>query len=379
MRLSFEPWLDLLPADPRPWILESGEPEARFVALAELCGDRGEGAEARRARKAVHADSASRELVARLPDWERETRVSGHNSPGFAPNLLMLLADRGAGPGDHPEIERILDQMLRHQDAEGRFQSFGRWPGQDVPVWGALLCDTHAIVEVLVRFGRGGDGRVARALACMAGDLAATAQGRGWPCVADPVSGFRGPGRTGDICPQVTLEALRTFARLPASKRPRGLLDAARSLTGVWLARGRDKPYLFGHGRQFKAVKWPAFWYGVLGVLDALSRYPRLWSGPAAKDEDRRAVAEMMACLAAYNVGPDGLVTPRSCYKGFESMSFGQKKLPSAFATALVCAVLRRLSPLAPQARAVDVSLLGSSKGGSGRPMPPRATARARS
>jgi hypothetical protein len=34
------------------------------------------------------------------------------------------------------------------------------------------------------------------------------------------------------------------------------------------------------------------------------------------------------------------MVTPRSCYKGFEDYSFGQKKKPSPWATARVCGLL---------------------------------------
>jgi len=35
------------------------------------------------------------------------------------------------------------------------------------------------------------------------------------------------------------------------------------------------------------------------------------------------------------------MVTPRSCFKGFEAYSFGQKKVPSPWATARSCGILR--------------------------------------
>ena len=72
----------------------------------------------------------------------------------------------------------------------------------------------------------------------MAADLTATTQGRAWPCLPHPVTGFRGPGRTGDCCPQVTLEALRTFARLPRRQRPDGLLAVARVALRAWRVAG---------------------------------------------------------------------------------------------------------------------------------------------
>jgi hypothetical protein len=370
--LPREPWLRLLPADPRPWLLDSGEPASRWVTLTELLDRDRKDAEVRAAKRALIADRGTRELIARLPDWEKETVASGHNSPNYAPNILHLLADMGLASGDARPVDRFLDQLAAHQDEAGRFQVLGRWRGQAKPHWGALLCDSHIIADALVRFGRADDPGTRRALDLMAADLASTAQGLGWPCIPDPVTKFRGPGRRTDFCPQVTLEALRTFARVPAALQPRGILDAARTSLRAWQLRGDEKPYLFGHGRQFKTVKWPAFWYGALWLLDALSMYPGLWRGRSARPEDRRAIAEIAACLVAYNVDPDGKVTPRSCFKGFERFSFGQKKAPSAFATARLCVVLRRLGSLAEDIAAVDVRALASSKGGKGTAVPPQ-------
>ena len=53
-------------------------------------------------------------------------------------------------------------------------------------------------------------------------------------------------------------------------------------------------------------------------------------------------------------------------------VSLGQKKRPSPFATAHLCAVLRRFEDLADDIAAVDVTLLTSSKGGTGLALPPR-------
>jgi len=163
--------------------------------------------------------------------------------------------------------------------------------------------------------------------------------------------------------------------------RPAWLPDAARVSLRAWLERGREKPYMFGHGRQFKQVKWPATWYNALTVLDAVGRYPELWTvcgaeeGSGAKAEEVRAIAEIAACLIAYNVDPaSGTVTPRSCYQGFDEFSFGQKKEPSPFATARILAGLARVADLAEAIVAVDVRALTSSKGGSGVAIPPGRT-----
>jgi hypothetical protein len=123
----------------------------------------------------------------------------------------------------------------------------------------------------------------------------------------------------------VTLQALRTFARLPAVDQPAGLLDVARVSLRAWRMRGVEKPYQFGHGRTFKIVKWPPTWYGAYALLDTAGRYPQLWHGADADPADVRSLAELAACLVAYNVSPEGTVIPRSTYRGFETFSFGQK------------------------------------------------------
>ncbi|MGE5288617.1 MAG: hypothetical protein ACM3ML_15750 [Micromonosporaceae bacterium] len=364
-------WAQLLGGNPVRWLLDCGEPAARWVTLtAVLDRDSGD-PDVQDAHRDVVADPATKNLAARLPDWTSGDRLSGHNNPSFAPNLLNLLADMGVGAGDFEETERLLDAMLAHQEPSGRFPSYGAIRGTEEPVWGALLCDSHAVLEVLVRFGREHDAGVESGLRRMAADITGTAQGRAWPCLPHSTQGWRGPGRKNDFCPMVTLQALRTFARVPPHLQPGGLLDVARVALRAWRVRAMEKPYMFGHGRQFKTVKWPPTWYGAYAVLDALGRYPKLWRAADSDPADARAVAELAACLVAYNVSADGTVTPRSTYRGFEAWSFGQKKQPSPFATALLLAVLHRIDDLAPAAADVDVRALTSSKGGHGLAVPP--------
>lgn len=357
--------------DPTRWILDCGEPAARWALLTGVLDRAGDDEEVVAAHHEVLADAGTQDLVDRLPDWEGGVPLSGHDSPKFAPNLLNLLADLGLTAGDSPRADRVLELMLAHQDGDGRFLSYAPPRGDEVAVWGSLLCDSHAVVEVLVRYGHGQDRRVRAGLARMAEDLTETAQGWAWPCRPDPVTGFRGPGRKSDFCPQVTLEALRAHARLPEHERPAGLLDVARVALRAWERRGSQKPYMFGHGKAFKTVKWPPTWYRAHSLLDTLGRYPGLWRGPDASPVDRRSLAELAACLIAYNLGEDGRVVPRSTYRGFEAFSFGQKKVPSAFATAQLLTVLHRLDDLAPDAGNIEVTALAGSKGGTGQVVPP--------
>ena len=357
--------------DPMPWLLASAESYAAWAALTGLMS--ADDAAIDSAHAAVLADAEVGQLLVDLPGWG-DSDFPGHHSPQFLPNRLNLLADMGVGAGDDDRVETLLDEMLCHQAPDGRFLAFGRYPSGAEAEWGSLPCDTNAITDVLLRFGRGADPRVQRALDRIVADAASTPQGRAWQCVSEPVSKFRGPGRKADACPQVTLEGLRAISHLEPAARPDWVLAAARTPLEVWRRRTDERPYMFGHGFQFKSVKWPNFWYDVLWVLETVGRYPGLWRGSRAREADRQSLAEMAACLIAYNFdgGQDGRVIPRRTYRGFERLSFGQKAKPSPFATARALIALARLAELAEEIASVDVLALPSSKGGTGSPLPPK-------
>ncbi len=331
-----EAWLSLLPSDPRRALLASEEPFARFVAMTAVLGKSEDDAEVRGARKAVVADPGVRALVDRLPGWESPFVFGGHNSPAFPPNILRLLHGMGVRAGDFPAIERMLDQMLRHQADDGRYLTPGGTTGKKPSAWASLPCDHFAILEVLLLFGRKDAPGIDKALARVRETFATTTQGRAWHCIPDPVAKWRGPGRKNDACLQVTVEALRLFALVDASERPRQLATAAGTLLGAWRNRAKEKPYMFGHGKRFVAGKWPPTWYDASAVLEAVAPYPSIWKGKTASVEDKESAKEIVQALAS-TFGPDGMVTPRSCYKGFEAYSFGQKKKPSPWATARTC------------------------------------------
>ncbi len=84
------------------------------------------------------------------------------------------------------------------------------------------------------------------------------------------------------------MEALRAFSRLPHDEHPPWLVDVARTSLALWRGRAEHKPYMFGHGRSFKTVKWPPTWYGAYEVVDALGRLPETWDGPGAAAESRQ-------------------------------------------------------------------------------------------
>lgn len=338
--------------------------------MAVLLGRPAEDPQVRAAHADVLADPATADLLGRLTDWETDQRVTGHDKPTFLPNLLALLADLGVGPEDDPRIGGALQAMLAHQDADGRFQSLGSTGGR-APVWASLPCDHHAVLETLARAGLASHPAVRRGFQRLLDDLGPTRQGPGWECRPDPAVGFRGPGRKGDVCPQVTLEALRALSYVPELAARPEIGAAVHTALGVWRDRGLAKPYMFGHGRAFKQGKWPATWYSALSLVDAVGRHRHTWQGADADPADTAALTELVAVLLAYVAGPDGRVVPRSVFRGFERHTFGQRRTPSDVATALLAVVLARVEPLRDAAAQVDVGALTSSKGGSGTALPP--------
>lgn len=196
-------------------LAESPEPAARWIALTELLARDPTDSEVIRTHQQVLDAPLTEDLLGRLVPWEVENPISGHDRPAFAPNLLGLLTDLGVTAADDERIRASHAAMLAHQAPDGRFLAFGRTRVLPEPVWAALPCDSHAILETLVRAGAVSDPRVIRALERLAADLTDTSQ----------------------------------------------LPDAARTLLGIWRDYGVVKPYPFGHGRQFKTVKWPATWY----------------------------------------------------------------------------------------------------------------------
>ena len=194
-----------------------------------------------------------------------------------------------------------------------------------------------------------------------------TSQGPGWKCEPHTTLGWRGPGRKHDMCTQITLQGLRVLIALGDDED--SLLPIARAALSGWQNRMSAKHYLFGHGYEFKTIKWPPTWYDAQMILDTLGRLPSLFE----EAEARAALAEIAACLVAYDFDADGRVTPRPVFRGFTSASWGQKKRPSAVATARLCAVLRNLSPLARDIAAVDVLGFPSTrKRAEGAARPPR-------
>ncbi|MHA1781303.1 MAG: hypothetical protein ACTSYL_10645, partial [Candidatus Thorarchaeota archaeon] len=180
----------------------------------------------------------------------------------------------------------------------------------------------------------GQSSEIDKALAHIATNLKETSQGIAWKCEPNSVSGARGPGRKADLCPQVTLEALRLFSYLPEESRPSELITAGLTLLDCWNHRNEHRPYMFGHGFRFRKLRPPFFWYNIGEVLDALSRYP---------DFVQHSAFQEMLSIVLSKADECGRFIPESIYRKFKGWSFGQKEEWSPWTTFYICRILKRV------------------------------------
>lgn len=326
-------WASVLPADPRRHLIQSEESFTVFGTLVDLLDFPKTHSIVKIVRKSVLADERILELVQNLPRNWASYLVKGHQKADYPPSVLLLLFDIGVNKKDFPEIEKLLVQMLNLQDAEGRFQSLAQFP-RSKPMIGSNLCDTHIITETLLCGGYDGTEEIEKALEFIGLQLKETSQGLAWKCEPNSASKARGPGRKDDICPQVTVEALRLFSHLPKKKRPEELVDAGRTLLRCYEQSKDHSPYLFGHGSRFKKLRPPFFWYDIGAVLDATSRYSELIQESAFQD---------MLSVVTSKADENGMFTPESIYLPFKKWSFGQKKVESPWLTLYISRILKRV------------------------------------
>ena len=326
-------WTSILPADPRRQLIQSEESFTVFGTLVDLLDFPKTNPIVKKVRKFVLADERIQDLVHNLPDDWGSYLVKGHQKADYPPSILLLLYDFGINKNDFPQIEKLLDQMLNLQDDEGRFQSLALFP-KSKPMIGSNLCDTHIITETLLRGGYDGTAEVQKALDFIVLQLKETSQGIAWKCEPNSVSKAQGPGRKDDLCPQVTLEALRLFSHLPKNKHPKELVNAGRTLLRCYEQSKEHRPYLFGHGSRFKKLRPPFFWYDIGAILDATSHYSELVQESAFQD---------MLSIVSSKSDENGMFTPESIYLPFKNWSFGQKKVESPWMTFFISRILKRV------------------------------------
>ncbi len=356
------PWLTLLPKDPRRYLLESGESFTVYKALTDLLGLPLDHPDVQRAHAAVIADPVVDAYIASLPEWETHVTTS-HANADYVPNQLWLLLDWGIGPRDDPRVGAAYAKLLAHQDKiSNQFLAYCRGFKDKKEMWTSALCDHNLITSLLLLAGYQDDLRVKRGVERMSNLLKETSQGPGWKCEPGINTNFRGPGRKDDACPMATVDAMRGYWILPETEWPKNLLAAGNTLLQCWTKRAAEKPYMFGHGRNFRKLRPPFFWYNIGSVLDTTSHYP-----PLVRTQ---AFRELLAVGRQWFT-PEGTIVPQSVYLPLKAFSFGQKKAASPWTTFFLSRICKRLGDDDLDGVAAVMAIDGAGlKGSKGAPEP---------
>jgi len=317
---------------PIDWLLE-GEAYIEYRTRLDLMRQSEENPQVKEARQKMLSDPKVLALIDALNQhpW---TVISSHKSAGQPFHQLTFLADLGLKAGD-PGVDGILSHILEHQSAEGPFQLSANIPvhfggsGQDQWAW--ALCDAPLLVYALVKFGLQNEPAVKRALEYLTGLV----RDNGWPCaVSQELGNFRGPGRKSDPCPFATLAMLKLMAAAEEWRDSPAAVTGASTLLDLWSESVTLHPYIFYMGTDFRKLKVPFVWYDLMHVLECLTQFKGISQDPRTLE---------MVQLLKNKADDQGRFTLESVWTAWKDWEFGQKKMPSRWATLLAWRIIQRV------------------------------------
>lgn len=262
------------------------------------------------------------------------TLVTNHKNPDLPIHKLLFLLDLGFDT-DVPQIKAAVNEILKHRDENGVFQSMTNVPkhfgGAGVDVFSWCLCDAPLLLLALLKAGVDYQAYIKPGIDY----LVSLNRHNGFPCAVSPELGkFRGPGRKEDCCPYATLIMTDLLSYIPQYRDSPIAISSAEALLGLWEGSLEQHPYMFFMGTDFRKLKAPSGWYDIVSVAGVLSKYKFIQNDPHFLE---------MIDLIRDKQDEDGLFTPESIYQKFKGWDFGQKKVPSPYLTYLCLRIFERL------------------------------------
>ena len=312
-------------------LLRAEEPWVRYNTLRYLCNKSVNSSECRTVRDECTSHPLVKRLLNTALQWP-DPPLKSHKTASHPIHHLALLAELGVS-ARHPDIQTIIDRIIKHQHAAGALQSVvtlpSMWGGSNTAEWLWMFCDTPVLLHACLSLGcKERHPAIRHAVSHL---HAAVTQKR-WVCFSS-LEKLRGPGRKTDPCPYATLLALKAFSLVPSQIDTRLLQQGTAVLLDHWGNRKTAKLRMFGIGTDFRKLKYPFVFYDILHAAEVLSRFPWVW-------KDTR-FAEMIACITAKR-NCDGFYTPESVWMAFRGFDFAQKKAPSPMLTFIIERMLRR-------------------------------------
>ncbi len=260
--------------------------------------------------------------------------VTNHKNPELPIHKLHFLLDLGFDTSV-PEIEKAINEILKHKDENGVYQSLTNIPkhfgGTGEDIFGWCLCDSPLLLLALIKAKLSYEKHIKQGIEY----LVTLPQVQGYPCTVSKEFGkFRGPGRKGDCCPYATLLMLRLFSKLPEYHDTDLAHRNIDAILTLWESSRERHPYMFYMGTDFRKVKAPAFWYDIVSIMDCLSRFKYAHQDIRFK--------EMLKIIKEKQT-EEGLYIPEAIYQKCKGWDFGQKKIPSPYLTYLCVRILERV------------------------------------
>ncbi len=284
-------------------------------------------------RNAALADSRIKRYLSDITNYHK-TLVTNHKNPDLPIHKLLFLLELGFDT-EVPEIKAAIDEILKHRDEHGIYQSMTNVPrhyggtGEDVFSW--CLCDAPLLLLALLKAGMDYRDYIKAGV----DHLVSLCRDNGFPCAVSPELGkFRGPGRKDDCCPYATLIMSDLLSYIPEYRDSQVAASSVKVLLNLWENSLSQHPYMFFMGTDFRKMKAPSCWYDILSLAGVLSKYQ------IARDDQR--FLEMIEHIKGKQ-DKDGLFTPESAYLKVKDWDFGQKKLPSPYLTYLCYQIFERL------------------------------------
>jgi hypothetical protein len=159
-------WRDLLPGDTLSWLLERGNPSARYWALREVLERPADDAEVQEAQAAIAAFGPVRRILeAQYPQGYWVHPGVGY-SPKYRATGWQLIFLAALGLPRCQAIERACDYVLAHSRLpDGRFTAHK-------DELGAILCLNGNLLRALAWFGYGGHPLVLESYAALVEQMA---------------------------------------------------------------------------------------------------------------------------------------------------------------------------------------------------------------
>jgi hypothetical protein len=284
-------------------------------------------------RESALADSRIKKYLLDIANFH-STLVTSHKNPDLPIHKLLFLLDIGFGM-EVPEIETAVNEILKHKDEHGIYQSMTNVPkhfgGAGVDVFSWCLCDAPLLLLALLKAGINYREYIKPGVDY----LVSLYLDNGFPCAVSPELGkFRGPGRKNDCCPYATLIMTDLLANIPEYCDSQVAISSAKVLLNLWEDSLELHPYMFFMGTDFRKLKAPSCWYDIVSVAAVLSKYDFVREDPH--------FLEMIAIMKEKQ-DREGFFTPESAYLKMKDWDCGQKKVVSPYLTYLCYRIFERL------------------------------------